>query len=226
EEEPHLDVIEAIKNRRSIRAFKSDSVPKGLLEKVIQDSLHSPSHSNIQPWHLVVVGGKAMESLKQALVEKTRSGDRGASDVILPEPAGVLRERRRALMKQIYGSLGISREDEDKRALWWQNMDRFFGAPSAVIVSLERAMLPRGLVDVGLIAQTLMLSAHGYGLSTCTVAHVVHHPAVLRRLLNIPDSEVIICGIAIGYPDLNAPVNQFRSAREPIQNVVSWHGLD
>ncbi len=218
-----MDVIEEIKSRRSIRGFKPDPVSRELLEKVIQVSLRSPSHSNIQPWHLVVVGGRAIESLKEALVEKTISGERGASDTVLPEPAGELRERRRALMKQIYGSLGIGREDEAKRALWWQNMDRFFGAPNAVIVCLERSMLPRGLVDVGLIAQTLMLAAYGHGLSTCTIAHVVHHPAVLRKHLDIPDSQVIVLGIAVGYPDLQAPANQFRSAREPMQNVVSWH---
>lgn len=217
-------MIEAIKGRRSIRGYKPDPVSRELLEQVIQDTLCAPSHSNIQPWHLVVVGGGAMESLKQALMEKTRLGERGASDVLLPEPAGELKERRRALMKQIYGSLGIKREDEDKRALWWQNMDRFFGAPNAVIVCLEKSMLPRGLVDVGLVAQTLMLAAHGHGLSTCTIAHVVHHPAVLRKLLDIPDSQVIILGVAVGYPDLRAPVNQFRSVREPMKNVVTWHG--
>ncbi len=221
-----MDVIEAIRNRRSARAFRPDPVPVELLHRIIEDSLYSPSSSNCQPWHLVVVGGKPMEELKQALVDKERSGDAGASDVLLPEPTGATRERRRALMKQIYGSMGIGRDDEDKRRVWWEKMDRFFGAPNAVIICLEKALLPRALVDIGLIAQTLMLAAHGYGLGTCTIARAVHHPGVLRRLFDIPDTEAIICGVAVGYPDLNAPVNQFRSARESSVNLVRWYGVE
>ncbi|MDO8491659.1 MAG: nitroreductase [Dehalococcoidia bacterium] len=220
-----MDVIEAIKTRQSIRAFKPDPLPRALLEKVMEISLHSPSGSNMQPWSFVVVGGEQMEEMKQALVERTRSGAQWAADFPLPAPDGVLRERRRKVMGQMYDSLGIARHDQAGKDRWWEVMDRFFEAPNGIILCLEKSLMPFHLIDAGLILQTLMLAAHNYGLGTCVIYRGVIYPDILRKMFDIPDSKVLVSAVAIGYPNAKAPVNQFRSSREPMDSLVKWYGV-
>ena len=219
-----MDVIAAITTRRSCRAFKPDPVPEEILKKVMEVSLRVPSSSNTQPWSFVVVGGKQMAALKQALAEKTRAGEPLAADFALPAPEGIYRERRRTFMAQMYGSLGIERDDEAKKLQWWQTMSRFFDAPNGIIVCLEKSLTPWALVDAGMVMQTIMLAAHGYGLGTCAMYRLVVYPEVLRQMFSIPESTAIVCGLAIGYPDMAAPVNRFRTARDPLDTFVSWHG--
>lgn len=221
-----MDLIEAITTRKSIRAFKPDPVPKEVLEGLIEVSIRAPSSSNTQPWNFILVGGEAMDRLKRAMVEKFRSGAPNAADFGLPTPSGIYRERRRAFMAQMYGSLGIDRDDEEKKNQWFEAMTWFFGAPNGIFLCLERSLTPWALVDAGLVMQNLLLVAHSYGLATCVIYRAALYPDLVRSLLNIPESKAIVCGIAIGYPDMKAPVNNFRTARDPVHTFVSWHGVD
>ncbi len=220
-----MDIVEAIQTRQSIRAFKTDPVPRAVLEKVMQLSLQSPSGSNLQPWSFIIVGGKRMEEMKQTLVERTRSGAEGTADFALPVPDGSLRERRRKVMRQMYDSLGVARDDQAGKDRWWQAMDRYFEAPNGIILCMEKSVMPFHLIDAGLILQTLMLSAHNYGLGTCVIYRGVIYPDILRKLFDIPESKVLVSAVAIGYPDTSAKINQFRSSREPVESMVKWYGV-
>ncbi len=220
-----MDVLEAIRNRKSIRAYKPDPVPKEVLRELIEVSLRAPSYENSQPWEFTIVGGEVMEKLKSALVEKLSSGEAPHPDIPLARLPEIYRERGRQLGRTIFQILGIAREDRERRFLWNLEMMKFFNAPNGIIIYVDRSLGPWSLVDVGIVLQTIMLAALGYGLGTCPEAAVVQYPEVLRDMLNIPESKQIICGIAIGYPDWDAPINNFRSNREPVDRLVTWQGI-
>ena len=136
------------------------------------------------------------------------------------------RERARGLGRGLFQILGIEREDREARTQWYLKMMRFFDAPNGIIIYVDRELGPWALVDVGIMLQTIMLAALSYGLGTCTEALVAQYPELLRDILDIPESKQIICGIAIGYPDTDDPITEFRSEREPIESLVTWHGID
>jgi len=128
---------------------------------------------------------------------------------------------------QIFGLMGIAREDKEKRAEWMERGFRFFDAPAAIILSVDRCLgdgYP--LFDIGAISQSICLTALKYGLGTCIEDQGILYPQVVRRFTGIPESKRIIISIAIGYPDWDFPANKLESSREPIESITTWHGLD
>lgn len=220
-----VDVIQAIENRKCIRGYKSTPVPRPILEELVREACRAPSWANIQPWELVLVGGKVMEDLKDALVEKARAQVTPNPDIPWPELPEVSLDRRRRNMALLLESMGIARSDIERRTQWTLEMYRFFGAPSAVYFCMDRRLSVWSLLDIGMALQTLMLAANGLGLGTAPLAAVIRYPDEVRRILKIPDSKLIVIGAAIGYPDYDVAANKFRSEREPIQNLATWHGL-
>ena len=134
---------------------------------------------------------------------------------------------------KIYETKEISREDKEKRR-WWQLQGlRLFEAPTAIYIYINRDFYFQSerlnvwpVFDCGLLAENIMLLAVKYGLGTITQAQAVYYPDVLRKILGIPDSKLIVIGIAIGYPDWDDPVNKFRSVREPLDKMTQWHGFN
>ena len=221
-----MDVIEAIKSRKSIRAFKPDPVPKEVLKKLMEVCLHAPSSQNSQPWEFAIVGGKAIDEIKQAIVGQALADVEPNPDFPWFNLSEPYKSRSREVGWQLYGALGITREDREGRRQWALHGMKFFDAPNGIILYIDRALDNRALVDAGIIVQTIMLAALEYGLGTCPQAAVVAYPDVVRRVLGIEDSKIMVCGIAIGYPDWDHPANNFQSSREPLEALAIWHGID
>ena len=227
-----MDIIEAIQQRRSIRAFKPDRVPQKILAEIMELALRAPSWANTQPWEFAIVCGKELEEIKQAFAERAqeqRTPDL-AAPVEFPEPYD---SRRRTVGKSLFEIKGISREDEEKRRWWLLQGLGLFGAPSVIYIYTERSFYfqPKGLnvwpvFDCGLIAENIMLLATEYGLGTIPQIAAVGYPDVLRRILSIPDSKLMVLGIAIGYPDWENPLTQFRSERDALDKVTRWYGFE
>ena len=172
-----MDILEAIQARKSIRGFKSEAVPKGILEKVIDIARRSPSTANTQPWEVTVVTGEVLDSIRWGNVDMLTSGVVPNPDFPLERLEGVYRERQVDLAVQIFELMGITREDRDKRAQWRQRGFRFFDAPAAIILSADSSLSEtRILLDAGLITQTICLTALSYGLSTCIGVQGVQYP--------------------------------------------------
>ena len=229
-----MDIVEAINQRKSIRAFKSDPVPKGILREIMGLALRAPSWGNTQPWEFAIVTGKKLEEIRQAFAEKAAAAEEDNPDIPRPrEFPQPLETRYRALGRRILELKGISREDKEKRKQWvWQGLKQF-GAPCAIYICIGRSFYRQGdmvnswpLFDCGLVAENIMLLATKYGLGTTPQIQAVLYPDVLRKVLGIPDSKVIALGISVGYPDWDDPVNQLRSEREPLDNISTWHGFD
>jgi len=197
-----MDIVEAVRSRKSIRAFKPDPVPRDVLEEIMELALRAPSWGNTQPWEFVIASGSRLDEIKQAFTDKT--GELPSPD--LSTPAGFpepFDTRRRAVGIKLFEIIGIKREDREQRRLW--------GWP---------------VFDCGSVAENIMLLATGYGLGTIPEIQAALYPDVLRKVLAIPDSKLIVLGIAIGYPDWDNPVNKLHSEREPLDNVATWHGFD
>jgi nitroreductase len=226
-----MDIVEAIHQRKSIRGFKPDPVPKSILREIMEVALRAPSWANTQPWEFAVVAGNKLEELRKTFLEK--AGGESNPDLPgpreFPEPYG---SRVRSLGITMADAMAARRRDSEKNQ-WWLKGFGLYGAPAAIYVYTERSFCfqPDSLnvwpiFDCGLVSQNIMLLATKYGLGTIPQAQAVHHPDVLRKALGIPSSKLIILGIAIGYPDWDNAINQFTSEREALDNVARWYGFD
>jgi len=222
-----MDLLEAIRLRKSIRDYKPDPVPKEVLRDILDIATRSPSALNEQPWEITVVTGKVLEDIKRGNVETLACGALPNPDVPMQLLTGVYKERQVELAKQIFELMGIAREDKEKRAEWMQRGFRFFEAPAAIILSADRSIdESRTQFDLGIFSQTICLAALNYGLGTCIEVQGVMYPDVIRRFSGIPDSKRITMSIAIGYPDWDFPANKLESKREPVEAITTWHGFD
>jgi len=220
-----MDVIEAITNRRSVRAFKADPVPREVLEQIMRATLRSPSWENTQPWEFAVIGGKVMEEFKMATMDRMKAGEKPRLDIHWPKFVGAHLERAKRDGRRLFKELGISKEDAKAIANWRMSMSRFFDAPNGVIVYMEASLGEWSLVDIGIALQSMMLTAWHHGVGTCALAAAVIYPDLLHGLLNIPESKRIIVGVALGYPDYSSPAAKFRADRESLESLVTWHGF-
>jgi nitroreductase len=228
-----MDIVEAINQRKSIRAFKSDRVPREILRKIIELALRSPSYDNTQPWEFVAVTGKKLEEVRQAFVEKAAIEEPSPDIPLVREFPQPYDTRRRVLGRKVLELKGISREDKERRLWWVLHGLRSFEAPCVIYIYIDRSFYLQGgrlniwpVFDCGLVAENIMLLATGYGLGSVAQIQAVLYPDVLRKALGIPDSKLIVLGISVGYTDWNDPANKLRSEREPLDNVSTWHGFD
>jgi len=221
-----MDVIEAIRLRKSIRGYKPDPVPKEVFSEILEIAIQSPSTLNTQPWEITVVAGEVLDNIKRGNIEMLTAGTLPNPDVLVQPFEGVYRERQVGLAKQIFGLMDIAREDKEKRSQWMGKGFRFFDAPAAIIISVDRSLAESyTLFDIGAISQTICLAALKYGLGTCIEDQGIMYPDVVRRFVGIPDSKRIIIGIAIGYPDGDFPANKLESMRDPVSTIATWYGF-
>jgi nitroreductase len=224
-----MDIIEAVKTRKSIRGYKPDPVPKEVLEQILELASHAPSAMNTQPWEFTVLTGEVLENVGRSNIDLLNSGAPPSPEHVVTSwpKESVYRQRQVDLAKQLFQLMDIPREDKEKRAKWLERGFRYFDAPAAIIVSTDRCLSESGpLLDIGASIQTICLTALHFGLGTCIEDQGTMYPQVLREYAHIPESKRIIAAIAIGYPDWDFPANKVESEREPIKNVTTWLGFD
>jgi nitroreductase len=221
-----MELQEALRTRRSIRAFKPDPVPRDLITEVLDAARWAPSWGNTQPWELVVVGPKAAARLTAALVKAFEEKTPPNPDVPMPQTfPDAWKARYLACAAGLFGTMGIAREDKASRWAHMVNMTRAFGAPVIIYVLFNAELeVPYTMLDLGAICHGVCLAAHDLGLGTCLEAQLALYPDLVRRHLELPASHKIVVGIALGYPDSGAPANAFRTDREPLEKFVQWMG--
>ena len=220
-----MDVIEAMKARYSVRAYKPKPVPREIIAQILQAAVQAPSWGNSQTWEFAVVGGEVMKEMKRILTEKASVSDERYPDIPRPEWPSLYKERSRENGLRLYQHMGISREDKERQLQWFVDMYRFFDAPNGIIAYTEKGLSEWALLNIGLVIQNIALGALKYGLGTIMLAACVSYPDEVRHLLHIPESKQLVVAIAIGYPHEEARANRFRSHRVPLDEVVTWHGL-
>tara|TARA_B100001287_G_scaffold86010_1_gene71866 strand:- start:5744 stop:6397 length:654 start_codon:yes stop_codon:yes gene_type:complete len=216
-----MKISEAVESRSSIRSFLPTAVDNSLLKKLLIKASRSPSGGNLQPWKIFVLNNQSMQDF--LIYQQEWSGEETpAYEIYPPNLKEPYRTSRFEVGEQMYSLLGIPREDKDSRIAWVMNNFSFFGAPSAFFCFVDRQMGPPQWSDLGMFLQTFMLLAKEAGLDTCAQeAWSIKHDSV-SKFVKADDSDILFCGMAIGYRDEDAPVNSLKTDRRELSEWAKF----
>jgi nitroreductase len=216
-----MNVTSAVEKRSSVRAFLNTSVPNELIKELLIKSSRSASGGNVQPWKIFVINNSAMNNFLEFQRNWTKP-EMPAYDIYPPKLKEPYRTSRYELGEQMYELLGIGRDDKEARLAQVMQNFRFFGAPCAFFCYVDRQMGPPQWSDLGMFLQTFMLLAKEAGLDTCAQeAWSMKHDSV-SKFVKAEDSDILFCGMAIGYRDENAAVNSLKSERRPLKEWAKF----
>jgi nitroreductase len=225
-----MDVFEAVASRYSCRAFLPTPIPEATVRDVVERAARAPSAGNMQPWRVYALAGKRVEELKALLAPRMAAElpkGEGTGYTIYPEPLiEPYRLRRFEVGELLYKSIRIPREDKPARYRQYARNYQFFGAPVALFFAREKAHGPAQWADIGGYLQTVALLARGYGLHTCPQQAWVSFHRTVRSFLDLPPELMVYSGMALGYADEGAPINQWRSPRVPLADFASFDGFN
>jgi nitroreductase len=225
-----LNVSDAVASRMSCRAFLDTPVPGATVRSILEAARRTPSGGNVQPWLVYALAGQPLADLKavvRAEVSKNPLGDGSHEYDIYPPGLGEpYRSRRHKAGEDLYGTLGIPREDKMARLLQLARNYDFFGAPVGLFFYLDRSMGPPQWSDVGMYMQTVMLLAREHGLHTCAQEIWSRVPATVAKFLDVPPNLLLFSGMALGYADAAHPVNTLRTDRAPLDEFSIFKGFD
>lgn len=225
---PATTVSDAVASRRSVRAFTGRAVDPVMLRKILDKAQRAPSGGNVQPWMVSVVTGEPLRALFAAVAARMAMGPGARQDeyVIYPDPLpDPWMARRLTLAHAMYAALGIARDDRAARNAAMAANFCGFGAPVLLFVHCPRLMGPPQWADMGIWLQTVMLLLREAGLDSCPQEAWAVYGKTVRDCLDLSDDQILYCGLAIGWRDGEAPVNNFTVPRAPVDEVVKWFGF-
>jgi nitroreductase len=224
-----MDYDEVVLGRRSIRGYKPDPVPRGLIREIVAMAMRAPSSYNSQPWQFHVIAGEALERIRAGNVARMVAGIPESREFRAGQPfAGDHRARQVGVAKQLFTAMGIAREDKQRREDWMLRGFRQFDAPVCVIVTYDRALADSDDTpfDCGAVANALVNAAWSRGLGTVINSQGIMQSPVVREHAGIPEDQVIMKSIALGWPDEDFPANAVVSERKPLDEAVTFIGFD
>ncbi len=213
-----MNVIQAIQQRKSVRAFLNKEVKESTINAILTAASHAPSGANIQPWQVAVVTGKTKLKLQVQIESCFRKGDNGKADYhYYPEKwIEPYKSRRVACGLQMYSTLKIEREEKQRQLDLWAANYRAFDAPVMLLFFMDASMQTGAFMDYGMFLQSIMLAAVEQGLATCPQASLADYPEIIKTTLDFPQDTILLCGMSLGYEDKNALVNTYRTPREEV----------
>lgn len=218
---------DAIISRRAVRAFRPIAVPRETIARILEVAARAPSGSNTQPWHVHALAGPVRDTI---CAEMLAAHDGGVQEereyAYYPDPwFEPYLARRRKLGWDLYATLGIAKGDRaGTRAQHRRNFD-FFGAPAALVITIDRRLNIGSWLDLGMFLQNVMVACRGEDLHSCPQAAIANRHSILRRHLPIPPEHIVVCAIAIGQEDPDAPENRLRADRAPVDEFCRFHGF-
>ncbi len=224
-----MHVEQAILTRRSVRGFLPTPVARETIERIIEVAARAPSGTNIQPWKVYACAGPVRDAIAEETCRAFLTGDQPRENELDAYPVTLaehFKARRRKVGWDLYGLMGVVKGDrEGSRRQHVRNYD-FFGAPVALFVFIDRRLQWGSWLDTGMFVQNLMLAARARGLHTCPQAAWRDFHKIVRRHLEVPDDEIMICGMSIGHEDEAVPANELRTEREPLDVYARFAGWD
>ena len=224
-ENRRLDVFEALYQRKSIRAFLPDPVPRASVERILAAAAHAPSGTNTQPWHVRVLTGAARQRLVDAVLA-FRTANPGVEHWAYSYYPKKWQEpflgRRRKVGWDLYGLLGITRTESERIRDQHNRNFSFFDAPVGLMFTIERELELGSWLDYGMFIQSLALAAEADGLGTCLQAAWTAHADIVSSVLALPPNEQLVCGLALGYSDRNAVVNSLHTERAAVAEFATF----
>jgi len=228
--DPASTVHAAITSRRSVRKFLPDPVPADALRRILTGAAYAPSGHNIQPWHVWVVTGAARDRVSAAVLAEIEraeaAGDKDAHqaefDYYPTEWFEPYIGRRRATGFGLYAALGIDRKDYARRTEQMLENFRFFGAPVGMFLTFDRRLAEGTFMDIGMFIQTILIGARGEGLHSCGQVAWTSYHKIIRAELQIPDEQMFVCGISLGYEDPDAAANTLRVDKLDVDDFTTF----
>jgi len=217
-------VLYALHSRRSIRGFLSDPVPESTVRELLSAAERAPSGSNIQPWRVHVLTGPVLKRLSDLLSDAFLSGrpERPEYAYYPTRWREPFLARRRETGWGLYRLASIARGDREGSRQQRARNYSFFGAPVGMVFSIDNDLEKGSWLDYGMFLQGLMTAARGYGLDTCPQAAIGNYPDIVHAELEIPDDRTIICGMALGWADIEEPTNALHTSRIPLETFVTF----
>lgn len=220
---------EVVLGRRSIRGYLDQPVPRALIEDVLALAMRSPSSMNTQPWHFHVITGEPLDRIRRGNTDNILAGVPDSREFRRGEPfAGVHRERQVEVAKQLFGAMGIARDDAEARQDWVLRGFRQFDAPVCVIIAYDRELSDSDdtAFDCGAVTTALVNAAWSRGLGCVINSQGIMQSPVVREHAGIPDDQVIMKAVALGWPDPDFPANAVVSHRKSVDEAARFVGFD
>jgi nitroreductase len=215
--------------RRSIRGYKLDPIPREILEEIIHIAKQAPSSMNTQPWHFHVLTGEPLERIRKGNTEKMMAGSSVDREIKLNHGyEGPHRERQVEIAVQLFEAMGIARDDKERRMDWVMRGFRQFDAPVSIVITVDKALADDTIAhfDCGAATYGLVLAAWSKGIGSVINGQGIMQSSVVRENANIPEDQVIMTCVAMGYPDDSFVANDVKSRRSPNDKVASFIGFD
>ena len=220
-----LDVRAAVTGRRSVRGFLDRPVAIETVRRILSDAARAPSGTNSQPWLVHVVTGAARDRVCNAVTAAAIAGRTGKEYAYFPDDAGEpYTSRRRKVGFDLYALYGIARNDMEGRKQSMLKNFQLFGAPVGLFFAMEKKMLYGSWLDLGMYMQNVMVLARGHGLESCPQEAWGHYGPTVHETVGIPDGQVIVSGMAMGYEDKAVVANTLVTEREPVEGFARFHG--
>jgi len=228
-----MDVVQAIKERKSIRAFKPDQVPLDLLKNILEHAMRAPSWANTQPWEFAVVTGKKLKTIQDAFVNRGAAAMQNLQSEVarpydFPEPYSSRIKKMQAKERRGRTTEMKPEEMEERMLINFRN----YGATTCIYLLIDINYLQQekginvwGMYDSGSVVQNIMLLAVNYGLGTIAQAMAVVYPDIIHKELSIPQDKLVALGIAIGSPDWDNEINKDFRDREPLDTMAKFYGF-
>lgn len=220
---------EVVRGRRSIRGFQKRPVPRALIREILELAMRAPSSLNTQPWNFHVVTGEVLDRIRRGNVERNLAGVPDSREFRMgPGYAGAHRERQVEIAKQLFGAMGIAREDRERRQDWVLRGFRQFDAPVSIVVTYDRAVHGGDIApfDCGGVVNCLVNAAWSRGLGCVINSQGIMQSPVVRAEAGIPDDQVIQICVALGWPDDSFPANAVVSRRKSVDEAARFVGFD
>ena len=219
---------EVVSGRRSIRGYKPDPVPQSLIKEVLGLAMRSPSSMNTQPWNFTVVTGEVLDRIRQGNTERNLAGVPHSREFRIGSPfAGQHRDRQVGVAKQLFAAMEIAREDAEKRQDWVLRGFRQFDAPVCIIITYDAVLADSDdtAFDCGAVTTALVNAAWSRGLGAVINSQGIMQSPVVREHANIPDDQVIMKAVALGWPDDTFPANAVVSERKSVDEAATFLGF-
>ena len=224
-----MNYEEIAQNRRSIRGYKTDPIPRETLEEIIHIAKQAPSSMNTQPWHFHVLTGEPLERIRKGNTEKMMAGSSVDREIKLNHGyEGPHRERQIEIAVQLFEAMGIARDDKERRMDWVMRGFRQFDAPVSIVITVDKALADDTIAhfDCGAATYGLVLAAWSKGIGSVINGQGIMQSSVVRENANIPEDQIIMTCVAMGYPDETFVANDVKSRRTPNDKVASFIGFD
>lgn len=218
----------AILSRRAVRGFLPTPVGRDVVEHILNVAARAPSGTNMQPWRAIALAGAPLDAFRTALADEFLAGKATtARDYrYYPDPFfEPYLSRRRKIGWDLYAQLGIARGETEKMKAQAAHNLRFFGAPVGLVCVIDRKLEIGSWIDYGMFLQNIAIAARARGLDTCHMAIFAQFGETIRRLLGLPESDVVVCGVALGHEAPEAPANRLRTERVPAAGFTDFRGL-